>query len=217
MATRDGSKKIEPADGTDAEVRRARTAAEQRESRSAGSDDPEVLAGEIERTREELAETLDAIADKVSPTRVAARTKQKVGDTVKDSAAEVSATVKEKAAEASAAMSSGASSLKESAEHVKETVQEKMADHAGTTTEAPTPGALADAADARSSSPTAALDPAGADVPPLSAFGNVTRASGSGGSVTTYGASPAVPKEVLAGVAAALAVLLLVLRRRKRR
>ena len=63
--------------------RRPRTAAEQRAERSgATSNDPEVLAAEIEKTREELAETLDAIADKVSPKRVASRTRKKVGDAV---------------------------------------------------------------------------------------------------------------------------------------
>lgn len=43
-----------------------------------GSQDPEVLAREIERTREDLAETMDAIAEKVSPKRVARRTKDQL-------------------------------------------------------------------------------------------------------------------------------------------
>ena len=214
MATSDGSKKIDPADGTDATVRRARTAAEQREARSGGSDDPQVLVEEIERTREDLAETLDAIADKVSPKRVAARTKKQVSEVVKDTAAEASATVKEKAATASAAVSAGAASLKTTAEHAKETVQEKVSGTTDSTTVAPTPGALADVGDLSGDSTTAALDPAGAEIPPLPALGT---ASTSGGSVPTYGASPGVPKELLAGVSAGLAVLLLVLRRRKRR
>ena len=38
-----------------------------------GSPDPAQLVAEIERTREDLAETLDAIADRVSPKRVAQR------------------------------------------------------------------------------------------------------------------------------------------------
>jgi hypothetical protein len=213
VATSDGSKRIDPADGTDATVRRARTAAEQREARSSGSEDPDVLVEEIERTREDLAETLDAIADKVSPKRVAARTKQQVTETVKDGAAEASATVKEKAADASAAMSAGAASLKSTAEHVKETVQEKISGHGSTTPAASTPGALADAGDLAAPATTAALDPAGAEIPPLPALGTAPAS----GSVTTYGASPAVPKELLAGAGAALAVLLLLLRRRKRR
>ena len=48
--------------------------------------DPEQLAADIERTREELAETLDAIADKVSPKRVAKRTTKKVTNAVKETA-----------------------------------------------------------------------------------------------------------------------------------
>lgn len=43
---------------------------------------PEVLVAEIERTREDLAQTLDAIADRVSPKRVADRTRQNVADAV---------------------------------------------------------------------------------------------------------------------------------------
>ena len=210
MATSDGSKKVEDGvldgtAGTAAPARRARTAAEQRAQRSSGSDDPETIVNEIERTREDLAETLDAIADKVSPKRVASRTKRKVSDAVKEGAAEASATVKEKAATASDAAKSGAAS-------VKETVQEKVQSHSGTaaTTPAPTTGALADASDTASLR-VSGLEPAGADIPPLPA---VTSSS----SVVTYGApSTGLPKELLAGAGAAIAVLLLVLRRRKRR
>lgn len=104
MATSEGSTTPE---GTTA-GRRPRTAAEQREER-ATSNDPEVLAAEIERTREELAETLDAIADKVSPKRVAGRTRKKVADSVKDSADKGAATVK-----------AGASQLKEVVQEKKE-------------------------------------------------------------------------------------------------
>ena len=41
------------------------------------SNDPDQLAAEIEKTRDDLAETLDAIAEKVSPKRVAKRTTKK--------------------------------------------------------------------------------------------------------------------------------------------
>ena len=40
--------------------------------------DPDELQQEIERTREELAQTFDAIADKVSPKRAVSRTTTKV-------------------------------------------------------------------------------------------------------------------------------------------
>jgi hypothetical protein len=53
------------------------------------SDDPAVLAAEIERTREELAATLDAIADRVSPKRVAKRTTRKVAEVAHEAAASV--------------------------------------------------------------------------------------------------------------------------------
>jgi len=52
----------------------------------AKSSDPERIVADIERTREELAETLDAIAEKVSPKRVAKRTTKKVADAVKETA-----------------------------------------------------------------------------------------------------------------------------------
>ncbi|MDT7573209.1 MAG: hypothetical protein QOE05_3383 [Actinomycetota bacterium] len=54
--------------------------------KAAPAADPEQIAADIERTREELAETLDAIAEKVSPKRVAKRTTKKVTDAVKDTA-----------------------------------------------------------------------------------------------------------------------------------
>ena len=62
--------------------------------------DPDQIAAEIERTREELAETLDAIAEKVSPKRVAKRTTKKVAAAVKDTAHDAAATVKDTAASA---------------------------------------------------------------------------------------------------------------------
>jgi hypothetical protein len=40
--------------------------------------DPDTLAKEIERTREELARTIDAIADRVSPARAAKRAVNRV-------------------------------------------------------------------------------------------------------------------------------------------
>jgi hypothetical protein len=56
---------------------------------------------EIEQTREDLAETLDAIVDKVSPKRVMDRTKEQARSdaqdalqTVKESAAQRAQTVK---------------------------------------------------------------------------------------------------------------------------
>lgn len=55
----------------------------------------EQLAAEIERTREDLAHTLDAIAEKVSPKRVASRTTKKVTQAVKGTAQDAVESVKE--------------------------------------------------------------------------------------------------------------------------
>jgi MYXO-CTERM domain-containing protein len=172
-----------------------------------GSPDPEVLASEIEQTREELAVTLDAIADKVSPKRVASRTsdsaKEKASDaadTVKEKASEAAETVKEKAAEASEA-------VKEKAGALKHKVDEKRASSSAGGTAvggdrlvvAPvgTTGSLADAAD-RSQ---VGLEPVGSEVPPVSTY-------------PSSSSSPSAP--VVAGAAAAVLVVLFFLRRRRR-
>lgn len=69
-------------------------------ARTKKAKDPEAIAADIERTREELAETLDAIADKVSPKRVAKRTTKKVATAVKDTAHDAAASVKDTATSA---------------------------------------------------------------------------------------------------------------------
>jgi type VI protein secretion system component VasF len=43
---------------------------------------PETLVGEIERTRADLARTIDEISDRVSPSRVARRTADRARDRV---------------------------------------------------------------------------------------------------------------------------------------
>ena len=72
--------------------------------------DPEALAAEIERTREDLAETLDAIAEKVSPKRVAKRTTKKVTSAVKETAHDAASAVKDGAATAKDKVSGGSRS-----------------------------------------------------------------------------------------------------------
>jgi hypothetical protein len=167
-----------------------------------------VLAEEIERTREELAETLDAIADKVSPKRVTARTKKRVADSVKETAEH-----------AKESLQAGAASVKETAGHVKEQVQEKVGGHddpvpAVLAVPATSAGELADRTDV-----TVGLEPAGADGPLVAPLGPPYggRTLDDMGGVQTYGASPVVPKEALAGAAAAIVVLLFMLGRRKRK
>ena len=97
MASTNGK---EPADST-AAVGRART---DRAVAAASAGDPAAMAAEIERTREDLAGTLDAIADRVSPKRVAKRTGKKVAATVKESAAAAKESVMEGAAAAKEAV-----------------------------------------------------------------------------------------------------------------
>ena len=94
--------------------KRPRTAAEQRAA-APTSTDPDALAADIERTREELAETLDAIADKVSPKRVAKRTTKKVGDSVKEGAGK-----------AEEALKTGAAAAVETVKDAAETVKAKV-------------------------------------------------------------------------------------------
>ena len=72
--------------------------------------DPEALAAEIERTREDLAETLDAIAEKVSPKRVAKRTTKKVTSAVKETAHDAASAVKDGAHSAKDKVSGGSRS-----------------------------------------------------------------------------------------------------------
>jgi hypothetical protein len=112
----------------------------------AASPDPDALAGDIEKTRDELAETLDAIADKVSPKRVAGRTKK----AAKDGAGDAVESVKEAAAGATAAARSGVDKAKDKVSGEPAAEAPPLA--------APTPGALADAA-------VVPVEPVGAEAP----------------------------------------------------
>lgn len=131
--------------------KRRKTTSEKRGGTDDGAPtpDPEVLAGEIEKTREELAQTLDAIAEKVSPKRVTARTKKKVGE----AASGAVDSVKESAGHAAEAVKGAASKAKASSD------AEPPLSVAEVPVEvAPTPGALGDAA-------VTAVEPAGAEAP----------------------------------------------------
>ncbi len=173
------------------------------------SPDPEVLAQEIEQTREELAETLDAIADKVSPKKVVGRTKK----AAKDGATDAVEAVKESASSAAESVKGGVAAVKEKVTGDSNPVRSSLAP--ATSVEvgaasplpddtvsipaaevpvepAPTPGALADAA-------YTVTEPAGGEAPYVSTL------------------PPSAPSRVpvLAG-AGALLVLLYVLKRRRR-
>lgn len=229
MAT-DG--KDDPVEGSWS-ARRPRTAAQQPAGqpaviekappKQALSTDPEALAADIERTRTELAETLDAIADKVSPRRVATRTGKKVGDSVKEAAGKAEAAVK-----------TGAQAAVESVKDAAEAVRVKVGgDHGGP---ADRGLALADEPVVAVSSDSDVLAPAPVPttqeirsaqqtgtLPALApdAFGDVTPAPTSlrrdVRPVPGYVPAPASsPVPLYAGAAAALVVVLIVLRRRRR-
>lgn len=75
----------------------------------AADPDPAVLAREIQQTREELAESLDAIVDRVSPKKVVDRTKQ----AAKDGAADAVEAVKATASTAADTVKGGVAAVKD--------------------------------------------------------------------------------------------------------
>ena len=187
-----------------------------------GTPDPDVLVEEIEQTREELAETLDAIADKVSPKRVADRTKKAAKDGANDAVESVKATASDAADKAKETASQAADKASQAADTVKDKVAEVKEKVSGdgdtprsplapaTSVEldaatpvpgaevplepAPTPGALADAS-------FVAVEPVGTEAP-----------------IYTTTLPPQEPSRMplVAGAGAALALVLLVRTRRRR-
>ena len=200
MASTDGSTSsgTDGSEAVDPGRRRGKTAAEQRQERVTVSNDPEELAAEIERTREELAETFDAIADKVSPKRVAGRTKKKAGDAVKAGAEQAAANVKAGAAQ----LKDAALEKKETLQDTRTALQDKVGAGSSSTQSLPTPVA--------GSGVAAAVDGAPVAVPP-SDLRPVSTPSYGVSSSTKLGPPAA------AGAAAAVRLVLLLLRRRRRR
>ena len=198
------------------------------------STDPTVLAGEIEKTREELAETLDAIADKVSPKKVADRTKKKVTGAVKDGANDAVTAVKQTAEAAQAKAAEVAGTAKEKATEATATAKEMASDAkdrvSGTGGSDPdrSPLTPATSVEIDSASPLAADTTSlpGAEVPYEPAPTPGALADAAVVSTEPPGAESWTPSPrttpapsnapMLAGAGAALLVLLLVLRRRKR-
>ena len=199
------------------------------------SDDPEVLASEIEKTREDLAETLDAIADKVSPKRVTQRTKKKVADTAKQGVHDAADTVKEKAAGAGESLKEAAGALKGKAAGAGESLKEV----AGGTADASAPQSVPDvdgsmtSIEASGQSQTEfAIDTVPSKPGALTVTPDVQRPSVApvtgdlntdqppslkpGGQPGPLGPVAQPKGPMLAGAAAAVAVLLLLLRRRRR-
>lgn len=166
--------------------------------------DPDALVEEIEKTREELAETLDAIADKVSPKRVAGRTKKaaKAGaedakEAVKQTAAEVAETVKGKVAEVTGKVSGDDEGNTLAPAAVELDPATPLPGAEVPREPAPTPGALADAA-------VVPVEPVGPD-------------PGTAPYPTSLPPQSPSRLPLLAGAGAVLAVVLLVQRRRRRR
>lgn len=188
-------------------AQRPRTAAEQRaeraehgEERTQQSSDPEVLATEIAKTREDLAETLDAIADKVSPKRVVKRTTKKVSDAAKEQAGGAADTVKHATASATEAIKDATASVKDSI---------------SATGEPATDQPVADAAASPLATEAAPIGAHAADAPA------VQRPDPQLAPYTPYAPSALPPTQsarvpMLVGAGAAVLVALLLLRRRRR-
>lgn len=174
--------------------------------------DPAALAADIERTREELAGTLAAIADRVSPKQVAKRTKEKVSASVKETAGKAEEKLKTGTAAA-------VETVKGAADAVKETVSGQGARHGQA---APGPVAVASATHLADEPHVAVSSTSERVVPapnPLSQ-GTVTIPVSSAGALVdapaSYRPAPASKLPIYAGAAAAVAVVLLLLRRRRR-
>lgn len=200
MASTNGSEAVGPAAGS---ARRQAAAAQGAPT----SQDPEVLAAQIERTREDLAETLDAIAEKVSPKRVADRTRKKVAvavDQLKDRAVVQAGAAKEAAVGAKHKVVEQAGAAKERVQGVTSGQSGSVALGADSPTAFARPVGTADGA----------LPPVtGKHVEGLDLTGTADRPA----YVPPAPAGEGVRPEYVAGGAVALLLLLLLRRRRKRR
>lgn len=199
--------------------RKPRTAAQQRAERETtqpvvvASPTSEELVAEIEKTREDLASTLDEIAEKVSPKRVAKRTGKKVADQVKETAASAKDVVVETAATAKGVAADTVDAARKKVGRAADPVLAPVAPAASTSLAE----ALAEEpAEVPGLVPATDLPPAAAvEVPALStAWSGPTPVAGSlsGGAPASRGLP--VPAPVLLGVV--LVVLALLVRRRRR-
>ena len=206
-----------PSTGSDVQ-RQARTAAQQREVDA--SKDPEVLVRQIEQTREDLAVTLDAIADKVSPKRVASRTKESVTETVKVKVAQAKEVAAEKTAQAKQVVNEKTAQAKQAVEDRRSGGTDPNASSVRLDTTS-TSTSTADATSSTAAGVDTTLPPVtGVEVPPLRPATGTARSSGSlspSSSSASGAGSPlaGVPPQALAGAGAAVVGLLLLLRRRR--
>jgi hypothetical protein len=226
---------------------RPATAAEQRATEHAGTTDPEVLARDIAQTREELAVTIDAIVDRVSPKKVVERGKQQAREGVADAtelvkghATTAAGVVKEKAIVASGVVKEKVAEVKEKVSGGSDAPAGRSpvtsATSARVTSAAPVAAAPAGQASSPGASPlpagTVSVD-AGALPPPEPGAGTGSLAdtaetarpgAGPAGAdlpshrpVATTGGESPVPPVYAGAGAALLAVVLLVVRRRRAR
>ena len=230
-------------DGKDHAVQstgRVRTAALQGPGRPpAVGKDPAVLAADIERTREELAGTIAAIADRVSPKLVAQRTRQRVEESARETATKVEDRLRTGTAAAVEAAKAAADQVKErmSGQPAPERPQRTIAVGSSTRVRpaAQLTGEPHVAASSTSERVGSAPNPlpqdtvtipvssagalADATPPPVAAPPGAELTSPSrpvAASVLSYRPAQESMTPIYAGAAAALAALLLLLRRRRR-
>ena len=198
-----------------------------------------MLAADIERTREELAGTIAAIADRVSPKQVAARTRQRVEESARETATKVEDRLRTGTAAAVEAVKGVADEVKErvsgrpaperpartgalgSSTRVRPaahlTDEPHVAVSSGSERVASAPNPLSQETVTIPVSSAGAL--ADATPPPVAAAPGAELPSASpltASSVLSYRPAPESMMPIYAGAAAALAALLLLLRRRRR-
>ena len=112
---------------------RTPTPAQQRANAHAGSTDTDQLVSDIEKTREELAVTIDAIVDRVSPKKVVERSKQQAREGVADAtvivkqhASTAAEVVREKAIVAGGVLKDRTSTATEAVKGAAASVREKV-------------------------------------------------------------------------------------------
>lgn len=93
--------------------------------------DPDALAAEIEQTREDLAVTLDEIADRVSPKRVAERGKSRAREVFAEKSAQAKVLYAEKSAQARDLVAEKTAVAKDKAATAQAAVTEKTAQARG--------------------------------------------------------------------------------------
>lgn len=197
-----------------------------------GDRSPEVLVREIEATREDLAVTLDAIADRVSPKRVARRGSEqakeaalRAKDVVTEKAGKAREALAERAGNAKEASAGPRGTLAERASTAKEVLAEKAASAQATVTEAASHARTAVAertghgTTGAHEAPASVLDadPATGTLPPVTGV-QVPRLSPrplpGAPAPSLADRFNALPREAVVGAVAALAALWLLSRRR---